>query len=68
MKYRVEIFQDNHWCRWSTHKSEENAMFRAETLYKSKNKSVRVIYKGMIIMAYYINHKGKEWIVTDEEI
>ena len=68
MKYRVEIFQDNHWRRWSTHIKEENAVFRAEVLYKSKNKSVRVIHEGKIIMAYYVNSRSRRRIVANEEV
>jgi hypothetical protein len=49
VKYRVEIFQDNEWRKWSTHKHEENAIFNAEVIAKSRKCDVRVIYKGQII-------------------
>lgn len=68
MKYKVEIFQDNNWCKWSTHKNMENAMFNAEVIHKSRKISVRVIYEGKIIMAHYINSEGNRRIVADEEV
>jgi hypothetical protein len=49
MKCRVELFTDNEWHRWSTHKNEENAIFNAEVISKSRKVDVRVIYKGEIV-------------------
>jgi hypothetical protein len=49
VKYRVEIFTDNEWHRWSTHKHQENAVFNAEVISKSRRCDVRVIYKGEIV-------------------
>jgi hypothetical protein len=48
-KYRVEIFVDNEWRKWSTHKHEENAIFNAEVIAKSRGCDVRVIYRGDIV-------------------
>jgi hypothetical protein len=48
-KYRLEIWQDNEWHRWSTHKHEENAIFNAEVISKSRGCDVRVIYRGDIV-------------------
>jgi hypothetical protein len=49
VKYRVELFTDNEWHRWSTHKNEENAIFNAEVISKSRKVDVRVIFKGEIV-------------------
>ena len=69
MKYRVEIFQDNNWIKWSTHKNEENAIFNAEVIHKSRKINVRIIHEGKIIMALYINpKKSKRRIVAHEEV
>lgn len=53
MKYRVEIFQDNNWIKWSTHKNEENALFNAEVIHKSRKCDTRVIFDGKIIKSFY---------------
>jgi len=49
VKYRVELFVDNEWHRWSTHKHQENAIFNAEVISKSRGCDVRVIFRGQII-------------------
>lgn len=67
MKYRVEIFQDNHWRKWSTHKNIENAIFNADTIHQSRKVSVRIIYDGKIIYAHYIGNKKGRKIVAKEE-
>lgn len=54
MKYRVEIFQDNHWRKWSSHQKPENAFFIAKNLHRSRNCDVRVVYKGEIVRSYYM--------------
>lgn len=49
MKYRVEVFQDNEWYRYSAHKNEEFAVINAETINQSRKCDVRVIQGSNII-------------------
>lgn len=53
IKYRVEIFEDNHWRLKSTHTKQSDAIFKADRIFKNRKCDVRVIYMGNIIMAYY---------------
>lgn len=53
MKYRVEIFQDNNWVKWSTHGRLKDAVFNAERVSESRKCDFRIIHKGDIVMAYY---------------
>ena len=62
-KYRVEIFIDNNWRRWSTHKHEENARFNAESIHNSRKCDVRVIYQGTVILMLVA---GKNTLATTE--
>ncbi len=48
-KFRVEIWQDNEWHRWSTHKHEDNAVYNAQVISSSRGCDVRVIYRGQIV-------------------
>lgn len=55
MKYRVEVFQDNNWIRWSTHMNEYNALFNAEVIHKSRKCDTRVIFNGQVIKSYFFS-------------
>ena len=60
IKHRVEIFEDNHWRKKSTHIKESDAVFKAYAIFKGREIDTRVIHKGQIVMAYYTGKKEKK--------
>jgi len=56
----VEIFEDNHWRKKSTHIKESDAVFKAYAIFKGREIDTRVIHKGQIVMAYYTGKKEKK--------
>jgi len=59
IKHRVEIFEDNHWKVKSRHMKESDAVFKAYRIHQSRKIDTRVVYKGQIVVAYYVGKERK---------
>jgi hypothetical protein len=55
MKYRVEIFLKNNWCKLSYHKNLIYAAANADSYSKSRKCNARIIYNGKIV--YEVKYK-----------